>query len=495
MPDPNQWKPRELEILQLLAEGLTNAEIGRQLFLAHDTVRWYNKTIFGKLDVRNRTEAVKRANELGLLGSKAPSQTINKSPVRYVQNDGIHIAYQVVGEGPVDLLFIHGFISHLEVAWENPEFTNFFEQLGKLARVILFDKRGVGLSDRIQGAPTLENTVTDAIHVLDAAASKRTFVLGTSEGAAAAVLLASTYPSRVAGINLYGATPKVIRSEDKPDWAVSPEDFDSMIERMQKSWGGPWAVENFAPSRAKDETFRTWWAKVLKSASSPSSIKDVFNLIRLVDIRGLLPQIQVKTLVIHKTEDRMVRIEAGRYFADNMPNAEWLELPGSDHVYFVDAEGILFAVKKFFDETPDLSPSETCISTILHAKFSSDTRLPANLASEIRSFRARHLSISEHELTVTFDSPSRAIQFAARLRNISAKGIKVSLHVGECYMDSGRPTPYTADISRKATGLASEGEILITQTLHDILAGSRLQLRQNTEEAILPDEMVLYTLI
>jgi len=278
MPNQPQWKTRELAILHLLADGLTNAEIGARLFLAHDTVRWYNKQIFDKLDARNRTEAVKRARELGLIESNTQPTTIKqtaikRSPVHYADNGGVHIAYQVIGSGSVDLLFIHGFISHLEVAWENPEFTDFFEQLGKVARVILFDKRGVGLSDRIQGAPTLENTVEDANHVLDAVASKRTFVMGTSEGASAAVLLASTYPERVAGLILYGATPKIIRNGNHPEWAVPEEQFNNMIERMQRSWGEPWAVETFAPSRAKDELFRTWWAKVLKSASSRHKYK------------------------------------------------------------------------------------------------------------------------------------------------------------------------------------------------------------------------------
>lgn len=328
MTDQPVLKTRELEILNLLAEGLTNAEIGVRLFLAHETVRWYNKHLFDKLEVRNRTEAVKRGTELGLIGPPlADKNPLPKMlPVQYAANSDVHIAYQIIGEGPVDILFIHGFISHLELAWENPEFRDFFEQLGRFARVILFDKRGVGLSDRIQGAPTLDETVNDANCVLDATASKRTFVMGTSEGAAAAVLLASTYPDRIAGLILYGATPKIIRSGNDPEWAEVESDYDEMIEHMQAAWGKPWAVEVFAPSRATDENFRKWWAKVLRSASSPSSIKDVFNLIRKVDIRQLLPQVQTRTLVIHKTDDRMVSRKAGKYFADNMPNAEWLEI-------------------------------------------------------------------------------------------------------------------------------------------------------------------------
>jgi pimeloyl-ACP methyl ester carboxylesterase/DNA-binding CsgD family transcriptional regulator len=501
MSDTIKWKPRELEILLLLADGLTNAEIGARLFLAHDTVRWYNKQIFIKLDARNRTQAVKRAAELGLIGNNSFSKTKihpKRSSVHYVDNGSVHIAYQVIGDGPIDLLFIHGFISHLDAAWENYEFADFFDQLGKVARVILFDKRGVGLSDRIQGAPTLENTVEDATHVLDATASKRTFVMGTSEGAAAAVLLASTYPERVAGLILYGATPKIIRNGNQPIWAVHEEEFNEMIDQMQKSWGEPWAVETFAPSRAKDETFRTWWAKVLKSASSPSSIKDIFNLIRQVDIRQLLPQIPIRTLVIHKTGDRMVSIDAGKYFADNMPNTQWVELTGADHIYFVESEGILSAVSKFIKEMPNVSPTETCISTVLHMNQPIDTLQQQNINAEFNTFRARYVSIDKRDIIATFESPSRAIECATQFQKMFAsEKLRISLHVGECYLENGKPTPFTQNISHKATKMTGESEILITQTLHDILAGSRFNLRQSSERegAIMSDEMVLYTLV
>jgi pimeloyl-ACP methyl ester carboxylesterase/DNA-binding CsgD family transcriptional regulator len=497
MTDQPNLKPRELEILNLLAEGLTNVEIGARLFLSHETVRWYNKHLFNKLTVKNRTEAVKRGNELGLIGSTNNNPLPKMSPVHYAVNGNVHIAYQIIGKGPVDILFLHGFISHLELAWENPEFRDFFEQLGRFARVILFDKRGVGLSDRIQGAPTLDETVNDANHVLDAVASKRTFVMGTSEGAAAAVLLASTYPDRVSGLILYGATPKIIRSGNQPEWAEIESDYDEMIEHMQRSWGEPWAVEVFAPSRANDENFRKWWAKVLRSASSPSSIEDVFNLIRKVDIRQLLPQIQARTLVIHKTDDRMVSREAGKYFADHMPNARWNEIPGDDHIYFVNSEAIISAVSKFIQESPIVKSTETRISVILCVHISNEKTSSPVIQKEVNLHGARFTAKDGSEFTATFDSPTKAVECATRLLG-AKKGndLKISLHVGECYAEDGKPLEYVAEISRKAIEYASVGEILITQTLYDILAGSKLKLQQHSDKAdmLLPDDMVLYTL-
>jgi pimeloyl-ACP methyl ester carboxylesterase/DNA-binding CsgD family transcriptional regulator len=494
MPNLPAWKPRELEILKLLAKGLTNTEIGARIHLSHETIRWYNKKIFEKLGVRNRTEAVKRAAALGLIGGgKKPE----RSPVRYGRNGDTHLAYQTIGSGPIDLLFIHGFISHLDLAWDNHEFTEFFERLGEFCRVILFDKRGVGLSDRGQGAPTLEETIADANCVLDAVASKRTFVMGTSEGAAAAVLLASSHPDRVAGLVLYGATPKVVRSGASPHWAATEEQFDAMLARMQDTWGGPWALESFAPSRARDESFRTWWAKVLKSASSPSSIRDVLNLVRKVDICQLLPQIRVRTLVIHKNQDRLVNPDAGRYFAQHMPNAQWLDLPGKDHIYFVDSEGIVNAVRNFLEENPAGDVADTRISIIICAKV--QTAIPQKaIQNVLLAQQSRFISLTGDEIIATFDSPTRAVQCAkAILSKAADKNIKISLHVGECFTANSQPLDYVAEQSRKALEYASNGEILLTQTLHDILAGSRLSLQQrsDTVETIVPNSMVLYTLI
>lgn len=503
MPNQISWKARELEILRLLAEGMTNIEIGARIHIAHETVRWYNKQIFEKLGVSNRTQAVRSATELGLLGGAVKSVPANppasptKLPVQYVANGDVHIAYQVIGDGPVDLLFIHGFLSQLELAWENPEFTKFFEQLGKYARVILFDKRGVGLSDRIQGAPTLENTIEDAQCVLDAVASKRTFVMGTSEGAAAAVLLASTYPERVIGLILYGATPKVVRSNNEPSWAVPEDQFDRMIEQMQKDWGGPWAIEGFAPSRAKDEQFRAWWAMTLRSASSPSSIKAVLNLIREVDIRQLLPQVRTKTLVIHKTDDRMVGIAAGRYFVEHMPNSQWLEIPGADHIYFVESKTIISAISRFLQDIPAPESVDTFILTILCARLSRQTLFPQNIQAEINSHRARYSSLKNQDLIATFDSPTRAIQCALRLRTITKdEKIRISLHVGECYTTDGTPTDFVAEISHKAVELVPAGEILLTQTLHDILAGSTMVFKRHhaRPDMRLPENISLYAL-
>jgi pimeloyl-ACP methyl ester carboxylesterase/DNA-binding CsgD family transcriptional regulator len=475
MINQTNWKTRELEILQLLAQGLTNSEIAARLHLSQETIRWYNKQIFEKLGVGNRTQAVQRASELNLINgpkNSVQSKKVKRSAVRYISNGGIHIAYQIIGEGPVDLLFIHGFLSNLELAWENAEYSDFFERLGRFARVILFDKRGMGLSDRVQGAPSLEDTLSDAMCVLNAAGSNRTFVMGTSEGGAAAVLLAATYPERTHGLILYSSTAKLVKTKGEPEWASDEDAFEASIERIQKQWGGPWAIQNFAPSRAQNEKFRDWWAKVLRSSTSPSEASAVLHALREIDIRPLLPQIRTRTLVIHKTHDRMLSVETGRYLATHMPNAQWVELPGADHFFFVESEQILAAIKQFCREKPEIT-SDRMIGIVLYLYLPDARQKEKAIQLQWKEHRAKAILFSSDETIATFDSPSRAIQCALKLRDLlKDDSLRISLHVGECNVDDGKPSSSIVDAARRASEFAPHGKIIVTQTLRDILAGS-----------------------
>jgi pimeloyl-ACP methyl ester carboxylesterase/DNA-binding CsgD family transcriptional regulator len=469
------WKLREIEILRLLAQGLTNGEIASRLHLSQETVRWYNKQIFEKLGASNRTQAVQRAGEQNLLKSGergAESKKPNVGALRYVSNGGIHIAYKIIGEGPVDLLFIHGFLSNLEIAFEEPDYTNFFERLGKFARVILFDKRGMGLSDRIQGAPSLEDTMNDALCVLDAAASTRTFVVGTSEGGAVSVLLASTNPERVRGLILYSSTPKLVKTNGEPDWADDEDAFERGLIQIREQWGGPWGLQNFAPSRAQDENFRNWWAKVLRSSTSPSEASAVLKVLRDIDIRPLLPQIHTRTLVMHKIHDRILDVGASRYFASHMPNAKYVELNGSDHFFFVDSERIVAEIEAFMREEPDAS-ADTWIGIILHLQLPDAGKSETTIRAESKEHRAKGVFFSKDEATAVFDSPSRAIQCALKLRDlIKDPALNISLHVGECSLENNKPTHTVIETARRAGEMATDGRIIVTQTLRDILAGS-----------------------
>ena len=344
-------------------------------------------------------------------------------------------------------------------------------------------------------APT-PNTIDDAICVLNAAASKQTFVMGTSEGGATSVLLASTYPERVQGLILYSSTPKLVKTNGEPDWADDEESFDAMIEQIQKQWGGAWAIQNFAPARAQDEKFRAWWAKVLRSSSSPTAVSAQLRVLRDIDIRALLPQIRTRTLVMHKTHDRILNIEAGRYFATHMPNAEWLELNGADHFFFVDSSQIVSAVKKFVEEKPN-QPTDSWIGIILYAEIPQVKKYEARVLAELSHHHAKSMSFSGAELTASFDSPNRAIQCALKLRAlIQNESFKIGLHVGECDLQNGKPSTSVVEVARRLADSVPQGKIILTQTLRDILAGSGVvfDLRQIYIDEKKPENLAVYLL-
>ncbi len=484
MADRPDWKDRELEILAQLALGLTDRAIAARLGLSFDTVRWYNKKIYDKLGVSGRTQAVRRATALGLLDVGPPASAAAapspappvRSPICYVVNDGVSVAYQVIGEGPVDLLFVHGFLSHLEVAWEDPEFTAFFETLGRCARVILFDKRGVGLSDRIQGAPTLDDTLSDARRILDAVGSTRTFVMGTSEGGAAAVLLASMHPERVAGLILYGATPTVVRRGEEPTFAASASEFAQRIQMMQQTWGQPWALERFAPSRMHDEAFRAWWSRVLRAASSPSSVRAVMEAVAQVDIRPLLPHVPTRTLVVHRTGDAVAKVEAGRHLASHLPKATLLELPGADHIYFVGGADLARAVVEFIGRADGAAPLDTWIAVIL-CMAGSGSSLAEEKRRVLDTFRARQVRATARGWTALFDAPQRALRCARELQALGRGRVGgMALHVGACGVSDGLPLPAALESAQRLAEAAAPGELIVSGTLHDILAAGDISL-------------------
>jgi DNA-binding SARP family transcriptional activator/pimeloyl-ACP methyl ester carboxylesterase len=269
---------------------------------------------------------------------------------RYVANDKVHIAYQVLGSGPRDVIFAGGYVSHLEQIWEEPDLARFFQQLATFTRLILFDKRGMGLSDRVGYPPSLENTVADMLAVMNAVGSTNTVAFGASEGGTSSALLAATYPERVVGLILYGTAAKGIKSADYP-WALTREQYDRWLAQLMINWGAALSLESFAPSRAQDERLQGWWAKLLRLASSPGEIKAVLEAMRDMDIRSALPAVRVPTLVLHRTDDRAIRVGNARFIASQIPRAQYVELPGDDHWWWIgDTQRILTEIKTFLQQ-------------------------------------------------------------------------------------------------------------------------------------------------
>src|SRR5687768_7588968 len=274
--------------------------------------------------------------------------------VSYARSGQVNIAYQVVGSGPIDIVFVMGWVSHLEYFWNEPSFASFLTRLSSMARLILFDKRGTGLSDPvpISGLPTLDQRMADVQAVMEAAGSRRAVLMGVSEGGPLCALFAAMYPKETAGLIMIGSYARRLRAPDYP-WGPTGEERDEFCRTIIREWGGPVGIDERAPSRALDPQFRNWWAAYLRMGASPGAAVALTRMNAEVDIRAMLPEIRVPALVIHRTGDRLLKIEEGRYLAANIPGATLVELPGDDHLPFVgDQLSILSAVDEFLKRVP-----------------------------------------------------------------------------------------------------------------------------------------------
>ena len=284
-------------------------------------------------------------------GQIAPALPAVKPETRYVQNGEVNIAYQVIGEGDVDVVFVMGWVSHLEYFWEEPHFAAFLNRLASFSRLILFDKRGTGLSDRVplSELPTLEQRMEDVHAVMDAVGSERAVLIGVSEGGPMCSLFAATYPEKTTALVMIGTYAKRIRDDDYP-WAPTPEQRDAFFDLMKRDWGGPVGIEERAPSLANDEAFRTWWAAYLRMGASPGAAVALTKMNAEIDVRNVLPSIRVPSLVIHREGDMCLKVEEGRFVASQIPGCKYVELGGIDHLPFVgEQDEILNEIERLSD--------------------------------------------------------------------------------------------------------------------------------------------------
>lgn len=408
---------------------------------------------------------------------KTPLPAAPHPETRYVQSGQAHIAYQVVGQGEIDIVLIGGFVSHLEQFWEEPGLARFLQQLASFSRLILFDKRGVGLSDRVGYPPTLENTMDDVIAVMNAVGSQKTVVLGVSQGGPNAVLLAATYPERVSALILYGASARWLRSPDYP-WGWTQEQIDTIIGRYTADWGGPVRLEYFAPSRVGDKNFRQWWAKFLRTASSPGGVKAVVDVTTEIDVRHVLPAIHVPTLVLHRTGDRIARLEAGRYLARMIPGAEFVELNGVDHFWWVgDSGAILVEIEKFLENIRQSPPPARMLATILAAEILDwmDGAYHPLIEKEIARFRGQIIKHVDRQILASFDGPSRAIQCVMALNTLAktyGAAVRAGLHTGECEYREGKLGGVAIQIAAGVMAQAGPSEAFVSGTVKDLVVGA-----------------------
>jgi DNA-binding SARP family transcriptional activator/pimeloyl-ACP methyl ester carboxylesterase len=297
--------------------------------------------------LREELNVTPEAETIALLnnGLRPPSE--DPPPTRYVRGDGVHLAFQTYGTGRIDILLLPGFVSHVERVWEEPRCRAFLSALAQMGRLILFDRRGIGLSDRVGFNPSVDATAHDIGTVLDAAASRRAVMFGASEGGPACIKFAADRRDRVGGLILFASLAKGSATPDYPH-ALQAGQYEAWLQQLVAGWGGPAGIETFAPSLSGDPQARDWWARLLRTASSPGAMKGVLEGLRDTDVRHLLGRICAPTLVLHRRGDRAVRIGAGRYLAGHIAQARFIELEGSDHWAFAgDQRPVLANIEQF----------------------------------------------------------------------------------------------------------------------------------------------------
>ena len=426
---------------------------------------------------------------------------IGAGETRYARSNGISIAYQVTGSGPVDIVMVNGWISNVELAWEHPKPRYFLQRLSSFARLINFDKRGTGLSDRSGELPTFEQRMDDVRAVMDAAGSERAVLFGYSEGGPMSALFAATYPKRTLGLVLYGTYMKRIRSDDYP-WAPTREERLRSIELAEQSWGKSLDVEHFAPSVMGDTEFVNWLTSYWRRSASPRSAAELLRMNTDIDVCDVLPAIRVPTVVLHRTGDKDTQLAEGRYIAQKIPNASFVELPGNDHLIWAgEMEDILGPIERFVAGLEGPYELNTVLATLVAVKLRFGAHdsgdFQSFIASQLDRFRGQ-LSETDTDLTLaSFDGTGRAIRCAISVRDycrVRDLACQIGIHVGECHHEGNLMSGVPVSVSRGVANKAASGEIMVTRTVKDLVTGFELGDRHVTDLDDVHGEWTLYTI-
>ena len=423
---------------------------------------------------------------------------------RYARAGDIDVGYQVIGDGPVDLVFMWGLTSNIEVMWEDPSFAALLRRLAEFSRLILFDRRGCGVSDRGGGTetPTLEERRDDVLAVLDAVGADRASLLGVSEGGSLAALFAATHPERTDKLVLYGTIARFLRDVDHPWGLVDPDEARAFEELLATAWGerNERAVALWAPSLADDDRFIDWWAKFWRQSLSRRLVKPLLRALAAYDLEDVYPTVRVPTLVLHRRHDRLIPATHGRWIAEHIPDARLVELDGVDHLPFVgDAESIAAEVERFLVGPRALAPRDRRLLTVAAIRVGRSARLAhlndhawgESLAAFEREL-AYHLDRSggrevkrhgDGGLAV-FDGPARAIRCSVGLVDAAARlgvSAQVGLHCGECEVSDTGVTGLPVHVATETAVSAAPGQVLVSSTVRDLVAGSGLRFADGRE--------------
>jgi class 3 adenylate cyclase len=419
---------------------------------------------------------------------------------RYARSGDTSIAYQTLGEGPFDLVFVPGMFSNVEYEWEDPAHAAFNRRLAAFSRLIIFDKRGTGLSDRVRDLPTLEERMDDVRAVMDAAGSARAAVVGASEGGPMAAVFAATYPERTFALVLYGATPRYTWAPDFP-WGSTREDFEQRIAQVEGVFGSRGFCEEMlrrlAPTAAADERIRDYWTTFLRLSGSPGAAAALWRMNMEIDVRPVLPVIQVPTLILNRAGDEP---EPARWMAEQIPGATYCELPGVDHLPWVgDSESVCHAIETFVTDAWkerewEEAESERVLATVLFTDIVGSTARLVDLGDQgwreivrahhaivrrqLLRFRGREIDTAGDGFFATFDGPARAIRCASAINEaVRELGIEVraGLHTGECAVIDHKVGGVAVHVGARIAAEAQPGEVLVSSTVRDLVAGSGIE--------------------
>jgi class 3 adenylate cyclase len=435
-------------------------------------------------------------------------------PTRYAKtSDGVHIAYQVYGDGPVDILLSGSLWWHLEFQWTDPSAVRVKERLARLGRVIEFDKRGTGLSDRVpvDRLPTLEQRIDDITAVLDAAGSTSAVLLGQNHGAPLALLFAATFPERTRALILQGA---FARFAEAPDYSYGfPERLVSrVVEQMESHWDEPHALAQIAPSSVHDPDLREWWTTMQRMAVSPGAALALWNMSMATDVRGVLPAIHVPTLVVHLSDDRLIHIGCGRHLAEHIAGATFVEVPGSD-IGWSDPTPVSDVIEEWLTGRQPESEVDRVLATVMFTDIIDSTkqliehgdrewkavldRHDALIDRALDRYRGRKVNPTGDGVLATFDGPARAVQCACAIRDgVAAFGIEIraGVHTGEIELRGDDVSGLAVHLGARVAALAGPSQVLVTRTVTDLVAGSGLHFTEHGEHELkgLPGSWHLY---
>ena len=437
---------------------------------------------------------------------------------RYAQSGDVNIAFQVVGDGPLDLVYVPGWVSHLEYFWQEPNYAAFLRRLASFSRLILFDKRGTGMSDRVPESelPTLEQRMDDVRAVMDAVGSEEAALLGMSEGGPMCLLFAATYPERTRAVIVLGSYARRTWAPDHP-WAPSEAEQEAFIEEVGRNWGSSVGLAERAPSQIGNEAFGRWWSAYLRMSASPGAAKTFTRMNAQIDVRGVLPLVQVPTLIVHRTGDRAMSVEGSRYLAERIEGARYVELPGEDHLPFLgDQDEILDEVEEFLTGVRRGPEPDRVLATVLFTDIVGSTERAATVGDrrwrelldahhaavrrELERFRGREIDTAGDGFLATFDGPARAIRCAQAVRDgIETLGlaIRAGLHTGECEMHGEAVAGIAVHMGARVAALAGSGEVLVSSTVKDLVAGSGIEFEDRGVHELkgIPGEWRLYAVL